>query len=47
MTAHTAMREQFQDEHSKLNQVCEEFTESERCIGIFESIGDPRAPKAP
>jgi len=30
------MREQFQDEYSDLNQACEELTESERRVGVFE-----------
>ena len=36
LDAQVAMREQFQDEYSDLDQACEELTETERRVGVFE-----------
>jgi heme-degrading monooxygenase HmoA len=34
--SYRAMRERFAREHDELDRACEEFTESERRIGVFE-----------
>jgi hypothetical protein len=36
VVAQVRMREQFHDEYSRLDQACEELTESERRFGAFE-----------
>ena len=36
LDAHVAMREHFQDEYSDLDRACEELTETERRVGVFE-----------
>lgn len=36
VASYRAMRERFAREHEKLDRACEEFTESERRIGVFE-----------
>ena len=34
--AQRALREQFAKEYEELDRACEHWTESERCIGVFE-----------
>jgi heme-degrading monooxygenase HmoA len=36
LAAYRAMRERFAREHEELDRACEQFTESERRIGVFE-----------
>ena len=36
VVAQVAMREEFQDEYADLDQACEELTDSETHIGVFE-----------
>ena len=36
LDAQVVMREQFQDEYSDLDHACEELTETERRVGVFE-----------
>jgi heme-degrading monooxygenase HmoA len=36
VVAQLRIREQFHDEYSRLDQACEELTESERRVGVFE-----------
>ena len=36
VASYQAMREKFAKEHEALDRACEAFTESERCIGVFE-----------
>jgi len=38
MAAHQAMREHFAREFEELDRACENLTESERRIGVFEEI---------
>jgi heme-degrading monooxygenase HmoA len=36
LASYRAMRERFAREHEELDRACEQFTESERRIGMFE-----------
>jgi heme-degrading monooxygenase HmoA len=36
LASYRAMRERFAREHEELDRACEQFTESERRIGVFE-----------
>jgi heme-degrading monooxygenase HmoA len=36
LASYRAMRERFAREHEELDRTCEQFTESERRIGVFE-----------
>ena len=33
-----ALRQKFSSEYEQMDRTCEEFTESERCLGMFEIV---------